>query len=713
MVFKGKSFFLTAALALFPALAHAEFQAGAVVVDVTPLQFPVIVNGSFASHTADKALSPINARAIAMSNGDEKVVMIVVDSCMINRELLDDVKQLAATATGMKPDHILISATHSHSAPSSMGCLGTDADPNYVPYLRVKLVETVEKALANLEPAKVGYHSIEADDYAALRRWIRRPDRIELDPFGNPTVRANMHAGRNWDDVVGESGPKDPDLSLISIKANDGRPIAVLANFSMHYFGDAPLSADYFGRFSDGLKEKIAPESGDHPPFVGIMSHGCSGDIWRFDYTQPEHPKNTPTIEAYTAGLLDLAMQAYDKIEYQENPELLMAETRIPMSYRLPTQERLEWAKKLVAEFNGKLPTSAPDVYAREALILDEWKNTEVVVQAIRVGEIGIATTPTETYAITALKIKLQSPFKNTMVIELANGGDGYIPPVEQHLLGGYNTFPARSAGLEVQAESKITAAAIHLLSKVADRARREYTQSSGPAVEAVLRLKPDAYYRLDEFSGPRAKDSSGNDRDGIYEAHVAYFLEGPLSRFYNLNGERNRSVHFTGDRLRPSLPTLNRDYTVSTWIWNGMPTEGRDVTGWIFSRGQDHVLGEGGDHLGLGGTSGHQGRLIYSQGNSGELIGGTTEIARWTWNHVALVREGNMIRVYLNGNPTPEIEAEASAEGLTSLDELFFGGRCDNQFSWEGRQDEVAIFNRALSASEISKLLPPRAKTE
>ena len=40
-------------------------------------------------------------------------------------------------------------------------------------------------------------------------------------------------------------------------------------------------------------------------------------------------------------------------------------------------------------------------------------------------------------------------------VIELANGGDGYIPPPEQHLLGGYNTWPARSAGLEVGAEPR------------------------------------------------------------------------------------------------------------------------------------------------------------------------------------------------------------------------------------------------------------------
>jgi hypothetical protein len=98
-----------------------------------------------------------------------------------------------------------------------------------------------------------------------------------------------MHAGKNWDDVVGESGPEDPDLSLISLQTTDGQPIAVLANFSMHYFGDQAISADYFGLFSEGLKSRLTAtdDRGDAPVFVGMMSHGCSGDIWRRDYTRP------------------------------------------------------------------------------------------------------------------------------------------------------------------------------------------------------------------------------------------------------------------------------------------------------------------------------------------------------------------------------------------------------------------------------------------
>ncbi len=188
---------------------------------------------------------------------------------MMSRPVLDQAKAMAEKRTGIPASQMLISAVHAHSAPSSMGCLGTDADPAYVPFLQDKLVEAVAAAQAALEPARAGFAKAKAAEFTALRRWIRRPDRLAEDPFGNKTVRANMHAGRIWDDVTGESGPEDPDLALISIQASDGRPLAVLANFSMHYFGDQDISPDYYGLFCDGLKQRLALSSGRKRPLCG------------------------------------------------------------------------------------------------------------------------------------------------------------------------------------------------------------------------------------------------------------------------------------------------------------------------------------------------------------------------------------------------------------------------------------------------------------
>ena len=704
-----RAFFCCVLILFGPATALADLKAGAAVVDVTPEQLPVLVNGGMLSRSAEKVKAPIHARAIVLHDGHERLAIVVVDSCMMSRPFLDEAKRLAAEHTKIRPDRILISATHTHSAPSCVGALGTEADPNYPPFLREKLAEVIAAAEANLEPARVGWAVADAHEYTALRRWIRRPDRIATDPFGNPTVRANMHAGRNWDDVTGESGPEDPDLSLIAFQSKDGRPIALLANFSMHYFGDQALSPDYYGLFCEGLEREIAAgQDKAGPAPVGIMSHGCSGDIWRRDYTKPASAWKNPTIEAYAAGLVDIAAKAYRGIEYRDDADLAMAEARLQLDYRLPDAQLLDWAQRIVEAMGDRPPKSTKEVYAREQIILHERQAAEIVVQAVRVGEIGIATTPNETYALTGLKIKLQSPLPKTMVIELANGGDGYIPPPEQLLLGGYNTWPARSAGLEVQAEPKIVGTALGLLEEVARQPRRVYRQSYGPACTALLEAKPVAYWRMDEFAGPRAVDATGRNLDAFYEPAVAYFLEGPRSEQFCTGGETNRAVHFAGGRLRARIGNLVEKYSISLWLWNGMPADAREVTGWLFSRGHDHVLGRHGDHLGVGGTSGHAGKLIFQHGggNGGaEPVEGRTQIERWTWNHVVFTRDGETVKVYLNADPRPEIETRAPADFPAGLDRLFFGGRCDNASNWEGRLDEIAVFDVALSAEEVERL--------
>lgn len=132
---------------------QAELQAGAAIVDITPHQFPVLVNGGMTARSAEKAAAPIYARSIVIDNGAERIAIVVVDSCMMGRILLDDAKQLAAQRTKISPDRMLISATHTHTAPSSMGCLGTDPDENYVAFLRDRIAEAVAEAESHLQPA--------------------------------------------------------------------------------------------------------------------------------------------------------------------------------------------------------------------------------------------------------------------------------------------------------------------------------------------------------------------------------------------------------------------------------------------------------------------------------------------------------------------------------------------------------------------------------
>ena len=144
---------------------------------------------------------------------------------------------------------------------------------------------------------------IDDHEHTFCRRWIRRPDKMLEDPFGQRTVRANMHPGYQNPDAIAPAGPVDPALTVLSVQSRNGRPIAVLANYSMHYYGAEPVSADYFGRFAAALAKRIGAQAVD-PPFVGIMSQGTSGDQMWMDYGQP---KKDPGLDAYADAVARFA----------------------------------------------------------------------------------------------------------------------------------------------------------------------------------------------------------------------------------------------------------------------------------------------------------------------------------------------------------------------------------------------------------------------
>ena len=686
---------LLAAFAVNISFAEEQLKAGADGINVTPEKLPALINGGFTPRFYDKVKTPVNARCIVLEKGKEKISLVVVDSCGIGTELLDEVKAMVEKEIGIPHQNIMISSTHTHSAPSANGAKGafeTSSANAYKDFLRDKIVKGIIEANKQLRPAEIGWGSCEAPEHTAVRRWIIRSDKTDKDPFGNMSVKATMHApNRGIDTVTGESGPEDPQLSLISFKGLDGKPIAVLANFSMHYFaGENAISADYFGLFSEGLKDEIATSK----DFVGIMSHGCSGDIWRRDYNKP---KSDIKIEEYSKQMTKMAVDVYKKMKHYTADTLRMKEVRKEYKLRTPSSERLTWAKEVIAKMGDRDAKTKTEVYARESIFLHEMQKKTIVQQAIQIGDIGIATTPCETYALTGMKIKARSPLAKTMVIELANGSDGYIPPPEQHWFGGYNTWEARSAGLEIQAEPKITEVALSLLEEVSGKARRSYKQKSGKMVTSTKALKPLAYYRLDEMDGRIVEDHTDNNNNAFLENGIAHFLAGPEP--FKVNEEENRAIHFNGGRLATGFTNLKTDYSVSFWIWNGFPNNVREITGWIFSRGNKMSL-EKGDHFGIN----KEGFLCFQKSsNDSAMIVGKTEIQRWSWCHVSLVRKGDSISLYLNGKL--EAKGNASTDFPERLNQMYFAGRSDNKDFFEGRIDEVAVFDRALSSKEVQTL--------
>jgi len=443
------------------------FRAGAFAVDITPQELPVIVNGGVREQLADKVHDPLHARCLVLDDGTKQIAIAVVDSCIIPRSLADEAKTLATKDTQIPSERILISATHTHSAPSVHACLGSDCDEKYAKWLPAKIAEGIRNARQNLQPARVGWAVGRDETNVFCRRFLMKSGTALTNSFSDKRNDcAQMNPGHNNANAIRRTGPVDPAVTILSVQTRDGRPLALLGNYSTHYAGSPALSADYFAVFAGEIGRLIGAE-GDNPRFVGIMSNGTSGDANCNDYLRSERRK----YDYLSVGrdVAKAAYEAYKTIEYHNWVPLEMREQRLTLNLRMPDEQEVARASEFVKTFAGRKPQNWEEVYARETIILSKMPTTrELKLQAIRIGDLGIAAIPCEVYGSTGLAIKAASPFSTTMNISLANGGEGYLAPPEQHKLGGYTTWRARTSCLEELAEPKIKAAVVGLLVEVA-----------------------------------------------------------------------------------------------------------------------------------------------------------------------------------------------------------------------------------------------------
>lgn len=449
------------------------FRAGAFAADITPDELPISVNGSMRDNQATSVHDRLHARAVVLDDGQNRLAIVVCDSCAISREIMDEAKRLASAATGIPTSNMLISATHAHSCPTAVAVFQSEPNPKYTTFLSQQIAKGIQQAHAQLEPAEIGWTVGNDPTQLFNRRWKLKPGTVPADPFGGTTDTVKMNPGIGNKNLVEPAGPVDPQVSILSVRSPNGRPIALLANYSLHYVGGVPpLSADYFGAFAERIGELLNARDAK-PAFVGIMSNGTSGDVNNVNFAGSPPPRREPyeQCKLVANSVAQAAMIAMQSMKYHAWVPLAAREREVELGVRLPRPEEVEAATQLVAEATAKDPVlkNLPEVYARETVLMSKFPSTvRARLQALRIGELGIVSSPCETFTETGLAIKRESPLRPTFTIELANGYNGYLPTPEQHQLGGYETWRARSSYLAVDAEPKIRATLLELLREVA-----------------------------------------------------------------------------------------------------------------------------------------------------------------------------------------------------------------------------------------------------
>ena len=135
-----------------PALAQPmTFRAGAATSNVTP-RLGSSINGGMSDVIAAHVHDELHARCLVLDDGQARVAFVVVDSCMVPREVVQAAKAKIAERSGIAPDHVTISATHTHSAPASTPVFQSDANDDYVPFLVDRIAD--DGQLPGAQPAE-------------------------------------------------------------------------------------------------------------------------------------------------------------------------------------------------------------------------------------------------------------------------------------------------------------------------------------------------------------------------------------------------------------------------------------------------------------------------------------------------------------------------------------------------------------------------------
>jgi neutral ceramidase len=478
-------FRLLLALVFFaiPAALHsadataAKFRAGAATSNITP-ELGLGIVGGFVPFPASHVHDELHARCLVLDDGKTMLAFVVCDLLGMHRSVSVEARKLIAEATGIPPERVMISCTHTHSAASALGQNRyTSEQPldDYQRFVARRIADGVRRAIGTLRPAEIAFGSAEAPEHVFNRRWFMREGTVPVNPFGK-VDRVKMNPPGGSKDLTEPAGPTDPTISFIALREPGGKLISIFSAYSLHYVGgvgSGHISADYYGMYCEALK-KLQHAGDNDPPFVALMANGTSGDVNNNNFRTPR-PRQEPYAQMRFVAE-DAATKVNDAlagVTWKDHADLGARYRELPLSWRTIEPELLAWAKEKQAAGTAS-PTKAdlPVIYAGRVERLSQAVNPALVpLQAFRIGDIGIGTSPCETFAETGLEFKKRSPFAHSFMIELNHAYMGYLPTPRHFELGGYETW-AGTNYLEPQASVKMLDALLEMAGELAPKVR-------------------------------------------------------------------------------------------------------------------------------------------------------------------------------------------------------------------------------------------------
>ena len=466
---------------LLPA-AEEELRVGVAEVDITP---PVgfLMAGYYHERKATGTRDALKAKAIVFRGPKEQAALVVCDLTGIAADLSFEARRLASAKTGIPVKHIVVSATHSHTAPDysrdlyqHLAAKGKPSDkPRYAAKLVDGIVEAIVKAHEGAKPATLEAGSARQKTAVSFnRRFVMRDGSVKTwMRLDNP-------------DVVRAAGPIDPEIGMVLARAVDGKePIGLLSNFALHLdtVGGTMWSADYAFYIDKSVRKTLGKNG------VSVFGLGCCGDINHVDPVAKERNKTDFIGESIGKTVAD----ELGKLRPLKRQTLRVRHATVMVPLQKVSPEQAMRARPLLLDAKaGKKVEFFDLVGAYKAVVLDQLQNKRpagkptdainwglshawagvgthlpVEVQAIGLGDkVGIVFLPGEVFVELGLAIKQASPFETTLVIELSNCVETMYVPTRAAYAGG--SYEVANSALEPGSGETLAEAAIRLLRDIA-----------------------------------------------------------------------------------------------------------------------------------------------------------------------------------------------------------------------------------------------------
>jgi neutral ceramidase len=427
--------------------AADQLEAGVAVVDITP-PIPFRMHGYFYERLATGIKDPLHARAIVFKQGQEMAALVFCDLVGIPYAETAPARKKASEATGIPIEHIAVTGTHTHTGPQFFMSINDywhdeavkkyGKDPYDSEPYRIELIDKIAHAIVE---AKAALAPVELKSGYALEERIAFNRRYHMKDGStrfNPAI--------NNPDIIGPAGPIDPQVGiLLMTKPGAKDPSSAIVSFAMHpdtTGGGTLYSADYI----HSLAERMKKEYGSN--FTTLFGTGTCGDI----NNRNVHSEKQRMADELGSMLGDTVIAAIQKGQLTDvkQPELAVRSTKVPAKLQPVTTADIAKAMANMSRlgeprfpfYDAVVACKIMDVVRLRKI----WGDTvPLEVQAFRIGhDTAIVTLPSEIFVNLGLSIKAASPFKTTIVIELANDSLAYIPTRHAFDEGSYEVTNSR-----------------------------------------------------------------------------------------------------------------------------------------------------------------------------------------------------------------------------------------------------------------------------